>query len=80
MRIRVFLMTFFVVILNGCSNFNTNSIRGNAVIDWVDFVKLSGNSYTGLFEGVIKDPNDVTNQVIGEVKFKVGDVVTNPNC
>lgn len=49
------------------------------MIDWVDFVKLSGNSYTGLFEGVIKDPNDVTNQVIGEVKFKVGDVVTNPN-
>lgn len=63
----------FVVYLSGCSNLNTNSIHGHAVIDWVDFVKLSGDSYPGLFEGVIKDPNDVTIQVVGEVKFKVAD-------
>ncbi|MDU0201176.1 hypothetical protein ACYEXS_23020 [Paenibacillus sp. MAH-36] len=78
MRIWIGIWALFVVFTSGCSWVNSNSIHGNAVIDWVDFVKLSGNSYTGLFEGVIKDTNDITNEVVGEVHFKVGDVVTNP--
>lgn len=79
MRILMIMMGL-VVFLGGCTTgMNTNSIRGNAVIDWVDFVKLNGHSYTGLYEQVLKNPNDVTDEIVGEVKFKVGDVVTNPN-
>ena len=58
-----------VISLSGCSVQNTNPIQGNAEIDWVDFVKLHGKSYTGLFYGVIKDPSDITNQVVGEVEI-----------
>lgn len=72
-----------VIFLSGCSNINNNDvnnpIKGNASIDWVDFVKLNGNTYTGLHESAINNPADVTNEVAGEVEFKVGDVVTNPN-
>ena len=62
------------MLLSGCSNpiTNSTSIHGNAIIDWVDFVKLDGNTYTDMFQCVIKDPSDVTNQVVGEVEFKVG--------
>jgi hypothetical protein len=67
------------LLLGGCSGSDAESIHGNAIIDWIDFVKLNEYTYTGLFEGVIKDPLDVTDEVVGEVKFKVGDVVTNPN-
>jgi len=63
----------------GLSGLSGNPIRGNAIIDWVDFVKLNGHSYTGLWEAAIQDPSDVTNQAAGKVKFKVGDVVSNPN-
>lgn len=72
-----------VLFLSGCSNINNNNvnnpIKGNAAIDWVDFVKLNGDTYTGLHESVLKNPRDVTNDVVGEVEFKVGDVVTNGN-
>jgi hypothetical protein len=66
------------LLLGGCSDSDADSIHGNAIIDWVDFVKLNEYTYTGLFDGVIKNPLDVTDEVAGEVKFKVGDVVTNP--
>lgn len=64
----------FIVLMSGCSN----SIHGNSMIDWADFVKLNGNSYTGLTGRVIKDQNDITGKVVGVVKFKVADVVKNP--
>ncbi|MBD3919422.1 hypothetical protein H8B09_11720 [Paenibacillus sp. PR3] len=73
------LVLVVVALLGGCSNRTGNPTKGNSVIDWVDFVKLNGTSYTGLFESVIKDPNDVTKEVVGEVSFKVADVVTNPS-
>lgn len=63
--------------VSGCSQM-INPIKGNAIIDWVDFVKLNGNLYRGLYHHVIKDPNLVTDQVVGEVKFRVADVVSNP--
>lgn len=47
-------------------------------IDWVDFVKLSKGQYTGVFNAVIADPALVTDDVVGEVKFRVADAVTNP--
>ncbi|WP_336774071.1 hypothetical protein [Paenibacillus sp. MMO-58] len=58
---------------------HSQSIKGNAEIDWVDFVKLNGHTYTGLYDGVLVNPDDVTDAVAGKVKFKVGDVVSNPN-
>lgn len=70
-------LLLIIELLSGCEH--SNPIKGNAVIDWVDFVKLNGVTYTGLWENVIKDPSDVTDQVVGKVKFKVADVVTNPN-
>ncbi|GMK46539.1 hypothetical protein PghCCS26_36680 [Paenibacillus glycanilyticus] len=57
---------------------HSQSIKGNAEIDWVDFVKLNGHTYTGLYDGVLVNPDDVTDAVAGKVKFKVGDVVSNP--
>lgn len=49
------------------------------VIDWVDFVKLNGKNYTGLYDAVIQEPSDITDVVVGTVKFKVADHVTNTN-
>jgi len=56
-----------------------NPIKGvpQASIDWVDFVKLKNNQYTGLHNAIIADPALVTDEVVGEVKFKVADIVTN---
>lgn len=76
-RLLSILMLF--VLLCGCSSMRTNPFKGHAVIDWVDFVNLNGNSYSGLGEGVLKNPGDVTEVVVGEVQFKVADVVTNPD-
>lgn len=80
MRI-LMIMIGIVVFLSGCSSLKeeNNPIKGNAEIDWVDFVKLNGDSYTGLYEQVLKNPADVAEEVVGEVEFKVGDVVTNPD-
>ncbi len=74
---QLMILMVVVVLLSGCSSMKKSLFPGNSVIDWVDFVKLNGISYTGLYQHVIKDPNDVTNQVAGEVNFKVADVVTN---
>lgn len=63
----------------GISGLTGNPIKGNAIIDWVDFVKHGGHSYTGLWEAVLQNPDDVTGEAAGKVKFKVGDVVTNPS-
>lgn len=81
------LLLGFAMIIGGCSagkiqpnpNSNSNPIKGNSIIDWVDFVKLNDQTYTGMYELVLSDPSDVTDEVVGEVKFKVGDVVTNPD-
>jgi hypothetical protein len=55
-----------------------DEIKGNAIIDWVDFVMLDGRSYNGLYDGVIVNPEDITEQVAGKTKFKLSDVVSNP--
>lgn len=47
-------------------------------IDWVDFIKLDGKEYDGIYTGVIADPEDI-GETVGEVQFKVADEVTNPN-
>lgn len=71
------IIVAIVLVLSGCSNLKTNPFGGQVSIDWVDFVKLGSNSYTGLSEIVISNPDLITNDVVGEVKFKVADVVTN---
>lgn len=58
---------------------HSQSIKGNAIIDWVDFVMLNGHSYTGLYDGVLVERSKITDHVVGKVNFKVGDVVSNPN-
>ena len=68
-----------VMLLGGCSRFNPDSFGQSSTIDWVDFVKLHGKSYTGTFQSVIGDAAAVTPQVVGEVSFKVAEVVTNPS-
>jgi hypothetical protein len=67
-----FLMLFF---LAGCE---MHPMKGNSVIDWVDFIKLNGKEYSSIPELVIADPSKVKG-LIGTVKFKVSDNVTNPN-
>ncbi|TJY42577.1 hypothetical protein E5161_06900 [Cohnella pontilimi] len=78
MKIKMLSALIALIALCGCSRMPTNPIKGNAVIDWVDFIKLNGNSYYASWEMVIQNPNLVTHEVVGEVKFKVADVVTNP--
>ncbi|KGE16903.1 hypothetical protein [Paenibacillus wynnii] len=73
MKIKMLILLTVAILLSGCS------MRGSSAIDWVDFVKLNGNSYSGSWESVIKNPNLVTREIVGEVKFKVSDVVTNPD-
>lgn len=72
------LLMAIALFLSGCSGLPSNPLKGNAVIDWVDFVKLGGHTYTRLWGGVVKTPSDVTGETVGEVQFKVADVVTNP--
>lgn len=68
-----------VLLLGGCSHMAHNPFMARADIDWVDFVKLGKYSYTSDFEVVLADPALVTDEVVGTVKFKVADVVTNPS-
>lgn len=76
------LLAACTLIWLGCSGRGVlNPTKGisQSSIDWVDFVKLSKGHYTGVFNAVIADPALVTDDMVGEVKFKVADVVTNPS-
>lgn|GEM_PF-642483 len=76
----VLILGVLVLLSFGCRGI-MNPIKGipEASIDWVDFIKLKNGQYTGMHEVVIADPSIVTGDVVGKVKFKVGDVVTNGN-
>ena len=76
MRVCMMLMAF-VIVLSGCSHMKKNPFAGQVIIEWVDFVNIGSNHYTGLHEVIISDPELITNDVVGEVKFKVADAVTN---
>ncbi|MEK3714160.1 hypothetical protein [Paenibacillus sp. FSL R7-0333] len=77
MRIKMLIVLTVVVLLSGCSK--GDRITGSAEIDWVDFVKINGASYSGSWDRVIKNPSQVTTEIVGKVDFKVADVVTNPD-
>ncbi|MCQ6557545.1 hypothetical protein [Paenibacillus mendelii] len=70
----LFALTLVIVLLCGCSQ---NPFTGKASIEWIDFVKMNGKMYTGFRENVVKNPDDVTDVVVGEVKFNVSNV-SNP--
>jgi hypothetical protein len=74
----ILLLTVLAMAVGGCSQIG-NPIEGNAIIDWMDFVKLNGKTYVGLHHHVIRDPDLVTDQTVGTVKFKLDGVVTNPH-
>lgn len=77
MKIKILIALTALIVLCSCSK--GDRIKGGSEIDWVDFVKLNGHSYTGSWENVIKNPAQVSTETVGKVKFKVADVVTNPD-
>lgn len=70
-------MLTLVLVLVGCTK-DWNPLR-HTIIDWVDFVQLDGITYEGMHEVVLSDPDLVTAEVAGKVKFYVDEHVTNPN-
>jgi len=47
------------------------------VIDWVDFVKTDDGMYTNVWNGVLRDPDAVTQDVVGKVRKKLDGNVHN---
>ncbi|WP_152394917.1 hypothetical protein [Paenibacillus guangzhouensis] len=77
-RIYIALLWLAMVTITACNAIG-NPIKGNAIIDWVDFVKINHKTYNGLYDAVLADPGVVLRErVVGKVAFRVGDVVTNP--
>jgi len=77
-RMYVALLWLAMTALTACGTIG-NPIKGSAIIDWVDFVKINHKTYNGLYDAVLADPAAVLrDRVVGKVAFKVGDVVTNP--
>jgi hypothetical protein len=66
-----------VLLLAGCTR-DWNPLR-HTIIDWVDFVKVDGNTYEHLYGTVLADANAISEQVVSEVRFKLDENVTNPN-
>ncbi|MEJ8306089.1 hypothetical protein [Saccharibacillus sacchari] len=67
------LLGCLMVTSAGCSNLHT----GASVIDWIDFVKTDDGMYLGLSNGVLRDPDSVTQDVLGTVKKKLDGNVHN---
>ncbi|MED3553269.1 hypothetical protein [Cytobacillus praedii] len=64
-----------LLLLTGCRSM---PLEQHSVIDWVDFIKLDGQTYDGVYSGVLADQN-LVNKMIGTVQFKVADNVKNSN-
>lgn len=79
MKGRVLMIAAILMLLAGCSRQERDGITVQAEIDWVDFVMLNGHSYTGLYNSIIADPANVTEEEAGRTAFKVADVVSNPD-
>ncbi|GIP39415.1 hypothetical protein J31TS4_26950 [Paenibacillus sp. J31TS4] len=76
-RLPVLLLLSLVFLLSGCSFLPVRPTQGQAIIDWVDFVKLNGHTYTSVWNRALADPKLVGEEA-GHVNFKVADVVTDP--
>ncbi|KRF44016.1 hypothetical protein ASG93_03660 [Paenibacillus sp. Soil787] len=66
------MLLLTIALLSGCWG-----IGGQAIIDWVDFLKLNGISYSHYWNAVLMDPAKIGVK-IGEVAFQVADNVHNP--
>lgn len=76
---KLMLLLAGLFFLSGCSGSVFNTLTGSqSVIDWVDFIKWDGKSYEVIYDGILTDELYIGN-VIGTVKFKVADNVTNTN-
>jgi hypothetical protein len=69
------VFVFIILFLAGCRH---APFGPQATIDWVDFIKVEGVMYDGVYSGVLADDKYI-GEKIGEVKFRVADNVTNPN-
>jgi hypothetical protein len=84
------LLSISLLTLVGCRSTNMIETSGNTTtptpivvtaiqkIDWVDFLKLNGVSYTGLRQGVLTDGSKL-GQEIGSITFHVADIVHDPH-
>ncbi|WP_088068165.1 hypothetical protein [Gottfriedia luciferensis] len=74
-RLNKFLVLFILLLflLVGC---RSNPLGGQAIIDWVDFVKWDGIEYNGIHSGILADEQFIGKK-LGEVQFEVADNVTN---
>lgn len=63
-----------LLLLSGCQF----GFTGRTIIDWVDFLKLNGITYTGTWHAALTDPGKIGKE-IGEVRFKVDENVHNSN-
>ncbi|MDQ0877481.1 hypothetical protein QFZ77_006140 [Paenibacillus sp. V4I3] len=64
------VMLICLLLLSGC-RFGT--VR-HTIIDWVDFLKVDGITYTGTWHSVLTDPGKISKE-IGKVRFKVSENV-----
>lgn len=67
------ILISLVFVLIGCNN-NVEHTE----IDWVDFVKLNGETYEGIYDGILSDPSLVGKET-GKVKFTIADNVHSTN-
>lgn len=74
------LIFISLLLLSGCSINPKKTLNpAQSSIDWVDFVKLGSVQYSGLFSVVLLEPERVSEEAAGEVRFHVADNVTNPS-
>ncbi|MDW0118046.1 hypothetical protein QTL97_13960 [Sporosarcina thermotolerans] len=74
-KMSMIILVFSLLLLTGCRSL---PFGGQSRIEWVDFIKLNGKEYNGIYSGVLAD-EDYVGEQIGTVKFKVVGNVTNPN-
>lgn len=72
----VSLVLLFVFILNACSS---PSYRVVAEIDWPDIVVTPDALYTALYNGVLRDPDTVTEEIAFTVEQKLYDHIKDPD-
>ncbi|OWA34048.1 hypothetical protein B9G55_17095 [Saccharibacillus sp. O16] len=65
------ILLLCLLVTAGCS-----APRYGTIIDWIDFVTINDTSYIGLSHGVLRDPNQVTQTVVGEVTQKLDGNIT----
>jgi hypothetical protein len=73
-----FILPLILYTISGCqaSGIPITPVSVQHEIDWVDFIIWDGQEFIGIHSGVIADEAFI-GEVIGQVKYKVADVVTN---